>query len=184
MALLCFRTLLGCAVLATSSIAASQSVEPAAFFRSLPVNQVTESEGLIYVRAQDQRRGATQALERILINRATMLAGHWLCHYKPKPNQRLDANLQGLSLVYSKELEGVMDVVIKLKKQQPECVIQTFVPRSEPLAATASTTSDTTAAMNSVESVQAPMTQKAPNPQATAESSKGGFKVRVYSTEH
>lgn len=184
MALLRFRTLLGCAVLAISSMAASQSLEPAAFFKSLPVNQVTESEGLIYVRAQDQRRGATQALERILISRATLLAGHWLCQYKPKPNQRLDANLQGLSLVYSKELEGVMDVVIKLKKQQPECVIQTVVPRSEPLAATPSAPSDTTAAMNPVESVQAPMTQKATNPPATAESSKGGFKVRVYSTEH
>ena len=183
MTLLCFRTLLGCAALAISSVATSQSVEPAEFLRRLPVNQVTESEGLIYVRAQDQRRGATQALERILINRATMLAGHWLCQYTLKPNQRLDANLQGLSLVYSKELGGVMDVVIKLKKQQPECVIQTVVPRAEPLAATASATSDS-AAMNSAVGVQAPMTQKAPNSQVTAEPSEAGFKVRVYSTEH
>ncbi len=171
-------------MLAISSMAASQSVEPAAFFRSLPVNQVTESEGLIYVRAQDQRLGAMQALERILINRATVMAGHWLCRYTPKANQRLDTNLRGLNLVYSQENEGVMDVVIKLKKQQPECVIQTVVPRSEPLAVTPSAPSDTTAAMNPVESVQAPMTQKAPHPQATAESSKAGFKVRVYSTEH
>jgi hypothetical protein len=183
-ALLRFRTLLGCAVLAISSIAESQPVEPAAFFRSLPVNQVTESEGSIYVRAQDQRRGAMQALERILINRATVLAGHWLCRYTPKANQRLDTNLRGLNLVYSQESEGVMDVVIKLKKQQPECVVQAVVTRSEPLAATVPATSNTTAALNPIESVQAPMTQKAPIPQATAESSKAGFKVRVYSTEH
>jgi hypothetical protein len=177
------RALLTCAALAMSNVAAGQSAESSAFFRRLPVHQVTESEGQIYVRAQEQRRGATQALERILINRATVLAGQWLCQYTPKPNQRLEANLQGLSLVYSKELEGIMDVVIKLKKQQPECVIQTVAPRTEPLAATASAKADASAA-NAEVGVQAPVAQKAPQSPATPEPAQSGFKVRVYSTEH
>jgi hypothetical protein len=166
-----------------SNVAAAQSADSSAFFRRLPIQQVTESDGQIYVRVQDQRRGATQALERILINRATVMAGHWLCQYTPKPNQRLDANLQGLSLVYSKELEGIMDVVIKLKKQQPECIIQALAPRSEPLAATASASVDP-AVVNAEVEVQAPMAQKASQSPATSEPPKSGFKVRVYSTEH
>jgi hypothetical protein len=174
------RALLTCAALALSSVAAGQSAESFAFFRSLPVHQVTESEGQIYVRAQEQRRGATQALERILINRATVLAGHWLCQYTPKPNQRLEANLQGLSLVYSKELEGFMDVVIKLKKQQPECVIQTVASRPEPLSASATDTAEVIAEVG----VQAPTVQKASQSPATPEPPGSGFKVRVYSTEH
>lgn len=183
MTALWLRALLTCAALALSSVVAGQSAESSAFFRRLPVHQVMESEGHIYVRAQEQRRGATQALERILINRATVLAGHWLCQYTTKPNQRLEVNLQGLSLVYSKELEGVLDVVIKLKKQQPECVIQTVAPRSELLAATASATADA-AVVNAEVGGQAPMVQKASKPPATPEPPKSGFKVRVYSTEH
>jgi hypothetical protein len=174
------RVLLTCAALAVSSLAAGQSTESSAFFRRLPIHQVTESEGHIYVRAQDHRRGATQALERILINRATVMAGNWLCQYTPKPNQRLDANLQGLSLVYTNELEGIMDVVIKLKKQQPECVIQTVASRPEPLSASATDTAEVIAEVG----VQAPTVQKASKPPATPVPPASGFKVRVYSTEH
>lgn len=181
MTALWLRALLTCAALAMSSVVTGQSAESSAFFRRLPVHQVTESEGHIYVRVQDQRRGATQALERILINRATVLAGHWLCRYTPKANQRLDTNLRGLNLIYSQENEGVLDVVIKLKKQQPECVIQTVASRPEPLSAPA--TADTAEVIAEV-GVQAPTVQKASKPPATPVPPASGFKVRVYSTEH
>ena len=178
-----FRALITCAGLAISSLAVGQTGEPSAFFRGLAVNQVTESEGQIFVRAQDQRRGKTQALERILIGRATVLAGHWLCQFTPQPTQRLDANIQGVSLVYSREVDGLLDIVIKLKKQQPDCTIQSVALRSEPLVTTMPAISDVSAGKLSTDG-QAPIEVKPPKSQATSGASESGFKVRIFSTEY
>ena len=178
-----FRALLICAGFAISSLAVGQTGEPAAFFRRLAVNQVTESEGQIFVRTQDQRRGATQALERILIGRATVLAGHWLCHFTPQPTLRLDANIQGVSLVYSREVDGLMDIVIKLKKQQPVCTIQSVALRSESLATTMPAISDVPA--GNVSSVgRSAIESKPTKSQETSGTSEAGIKIRIFSTEH
>lgn len=178
-----FRALLICAGLAISSLGGGQTGDPSTFFRRLAVNQVTESEGQIFVRAQDQRRGATQALERILIGRATVLAGHWLCQFTPQPTQRLEANIQGIILVYSHEVDGLLDVVIKLKKQQPECTIQSVALRLEPLVKTMPAISDASSGKKLIGD-QAPIEVKSPKSQAASGASETGFKVRVYSTEH
>ncbi len=178
-----FRALLICAGIAISSLAVGQTGEPAVFFRRLAVNQVTESEGQIFVRTQDQRRGATQALERILIGRATVLAGYWLCQFTPQPSQRLEANIKGVSLVYSKEVEGLLDIVIKLKKQQPDCTIQSVAMRSEPLATTMPAIPEVSAAKVSTDG-PATIEVKPPKSQAASGASEAGFKVRIFSTEH
>lgn len=178
-----FRALLICTGLVISSLVIGQTEESSAFFRRLAVNQVTESEGQIFVRAQDQRRGATQALERILIGRATVLAGHWFCQFTPQPSQRLEASIQGVSLVYSREVDGLLDVVIKLKKQQPECMIRSVGQSSEPLVTTGSAISDVSAGKVSI-GVQTPIEAKSPKSQATPAASESGFKVQVYSMEH
>ena len=178
-----FRALLICAGIAISSSAVGQTGEPSAFFRRLAVNQVTESEGQFFVRVQDQRRGKTQALERILIGRATVLAGHWLCQFTPQPSKRLEANIQGVSLVYSREVEGLLDIVIKLKKQQPECTIQAVVLRSEPIATTIPAISDVSAGKGSTDG-QATIEEKPPKSEVTSGTSESGFKVRIFSTEY
>jgi len=108
------------------------AAESAVFINRLPINQATEHDGHVFVRVQEQRRGATQALERQLIGRATVIAGHWLCNFTPKINQRLNTNLQGINLVHANETSGMMDVVIKLKKQKPVCTVQLVAPIAEP----------------------------------------------------
>ena len=178
-----FRALLICAGLAISSLAVGQTAEPSAFFLRLAVNQVTESEGQIFVRAQDRRRGATQGLERILIGRATVLAGHWLCQFTPQPTQRLETNIKGISLVYSKEVEGLLDIVIKLKKQQPDCTIQAVVLRSEPIASTIPAISGVSAGKGSTDG-HATIEEKPPKSEVTSGALESGFKVRIFSTEH
>lgn len=162
------------------NMAWAQTDDARAVLTRLSINQVAELDGHVYARVQDQRRGGTQALERLLIGRATVLAGHWLCHFTPSPNQRLDVNLQGVSLIYSREVDGVMDVVIKLKKQKPDCIVQTVQVRPEPMPSTS--TSSTVSTVNAMPRLEPE--QKTLQTIPATEPPDKGFKVRVYSTEH
>jgi hypothetical protein len=177
------RALIICAGLAISSSAIGQTGESSSFFRRLAVNQVTESEGQFFVRVQDQRLGKTQALERILIGRATVLAGHWLCQFTPQPSKRLEANIQGVSLVYSREVEGLLDIVIKLRKQQPDCTIQSVALRSEPLVAPIPAITDEPAGKLSTDG-RSTIEVKPAKSQETSGASEAGIKVRIFSTEY
>ncbi len=177
--------LVGAALLLPGVVAAQATLSPDLLNR-LPTNQVTELDGQIYVRVMDQRRGATQALERLLINRATAMAGHWLCNFSPKPNQRLEVSLQGVNLIHSHESSGSMEVVIRLKKQKPDCVVQTVASSPPPVAATAvpqappETTSPSASALPSLPNASPPPASPAPSTDANG----GGFKVRAYSKEY
>jgi hypothetical protein len=179
--------------MASAGVAVSYASEDSAFLTRLPVNQVAESDGQLYVRTRDQRRGATQALERLLVGRATVLAAHWLCNFTPKANQRFDAKLQGVSLIHSHEADGVLDVVIRLKKQKPECAVKAVAPRPKLPASPEeemtsgpqipSVTVPEASANNAAVDVVISIEQKSPL-QTPSESTDTGSKVRVYSTEH
>lgn len=177
------RWLLTLTGLAWAAVGHSQTPPSSAFLAGLPFNEVTESDGQIYVRLRDQRRGASQALERQLIGRATVLAGHWLCKFTPKPNQRLETNLQGVNLIYSAEVDGILDVVIRLKKQKPDCIVQ---PRDstdpKPLAGSAPRVLDAQVEGGTT-NVENPMEQKSPQAIMKIDSTEPEFKVRIYSTE-
>lgn len=149
----------------------AQAAERADFLSRLPANQATESGGQVYVRVQGQRRGSAQALERLLIGRATVIAGHWLCDYTPRASQRLNTNLQGVNLVHAQEAEGVMEIVIKLKKQKPECKVQSTVPRPGPVPSPLASTLPTSE----------PAHLKVPQP---PESTDAGFTKLVYPKGH
>lgn len=110
-----------------------QSTDGSPVWDQLPINQVTEVNGQIYVRVMEQRRGNLQPIESLLVHRATTMAAHTLCQYTPKPNQRLEAKLQGVTLIHSKESDQrVREVVIRLKKQKPECIVQTIASAPPP----------------------------------------------------
>lgn len=177
------RWLLTLAGLAWAAVGNSQTLPSSAFLTGLPFNEVTESDGQIYVRLRDQRRGASQALERQLIGRATVLAGHWLCEFTPKPNQRLETNLQGVNLIHSVEVDGILDVVIRLKTQKPDCTVQ---PRDstepKPLAVSASRVVDAHVEGGTTNMAN-PMEQKSPQAVTTIDATEPEFKVRIYSTE-
>ena len=53
------------------NMAWAQTDDARAVLTRLSINQVAELDGHVYARVQDQRRGGTQALERLLIGRAT-----------------------------------------------------------------------------------------------------------------
>ena len=64
-------------------------------------------------------------LELLMLDRASMMAAYWLCNLAPKPNERLEARLIGVNIIYSQETESrSMDVVVRINKQKPECVIK------------------------------------------------------------
>lgn len=149
----------------------ARAAEYADFLNRLPINQATEYDGHIFVRVNEQRRGAIQALERQLIGRATVIAGHWLCNYTPKINQRLYTNLQGVNLVHANETSGVMDVVIKLKKQKPVCNVMTVAPLSDP----------TPSSLPSTPLNSEPESPIVPQNQAPIDT---GIKVQVYPRVH
>jgi hypothetical protein len=198
------RLLLVGLALLLPGVVGAQSTTLSALLDRLPTNQVTELDGQIYVRVVDQRRGATQGLERLLINRATVMAGHWLCNFSPKPNQRLEVSLQGVNLVHSQESGGSMDVVIRLKKQKPDCVVQTVaapppavsspstanLPVSAPAAIPPVSVPAPAVALPSPSPVSPPFVAPASAPTvatqngAPADTQGGGFKVRAYSKEY
>ena len=198
------RVLLVGLALLLPGVVGAQTTPLSSLLDRLPTNQVTELDGQIYVRVVDQRRGATQGLERLLINRATVMAGHWVCNFSPKPNQRLEVSLQGVNLIHSQESGGSLDVVIRLKKQKPDCVVQTVAAPSPAVsspptvnspvaapavspsvpapAAAAALPSSSPVASTPVAPASAPSVA-APNG-APADTQGGGFKVRAYSKEY
>ena len=172
----------------------AQSVLPSEMLNRLPINQVTESDGQIYVRVVGQRRGVIQPLDSALMSRATVMAGHWLCNFTPKPNQRLNVTLQGVKLIQVQESAGTMDVVIRLQKQKPDCIVQTLaapplppaaVPAPALPAATMSTASPAPLPVSpSPDATPAPTVGASPAPGAAEATSDNGFKVRAYSSEY
>ena len=93
------------------------------FFNSLPLDQVIESKGRLYLHTREKRSGALDLLERKLVLRSQVLIGNWLCNYSPKPTEKLDFNLTGLSIVHSQEIVGVLDLVVSINTQEPKCVV-------------------------------------------------------------
>ncbi len=143
---------------------------------SLAANNVIEHEGQLYVRVREKRLGIMQPLERSLIGRATELAAHWLCGYTPKVNQRLDVRLQGVSLVYSNEEDGFLDVVIKLKNQKPDCKVMTYSRPSE------SSEQNEISSINNTSEIIV-KEQRLTLPQKTQDPADTNIRIRVYPTE-
>lgn len=155
------------------SVPVAHAQASAALFEQLPVGQVSERDGYLYVRVTDQRRGTTQALDRILVNRATLIASQWLCNHTPNPQQRLEVSLQGVHTVFAQESPtGLMNVVVRFKKQAPACTVLAVAPSPAPTS-----TASPSVANPSTGAVQS---RSVPPPEASAD----GFKTRVYSTEH
>jgi len=63
------------------AIPISQAAEMDPFFSGLPLNQVVEANGGIYVRLRESPKGKLQAIESQLIFKGTILAGYWFCKY-------------------------------------------------------------------------------------------------------
>jgi hypothetical protein len=172
------------------AVVGAQATDSSQLLNRLPTNQVTALDGQVYVRVMDQRRGATQALERFLINRATVMAGHWLCGFTPKPNQRLEVSLQGVNLIHSQESGGSMDVVIRLKLQKPDCLVQTVAAPSPTLPSQSTAPAPNASAPFPPQPVEAPAaalssaTSVVSPDVSPAETQGGGFKVRAYSNEY
>lgn len=176
-----------------------QSTSTLQLLDQLPVNQVTELDGQVYVRVVDQRRGSLQPLERLLITRATSMASQWLCNFSPKPNLRLEASLQGINVIYSQESESrVVDVVIRLKKQKPDCIIRTVTPPPVAQPVPVPVTLNDGASVGSPQNKPDEQMQLPPNPRSSTEgrdkdpasrpssnpSIDPGIKVQNYSTEY
>ena len=106
------------------AIPISQAAEMDPFFSGLPLNQVVEANGGIFVRLRETPKGKLQAIESQLIFKGTILAGYWFCKYSQQLNERLNVNLRGLDVVYSSKSNNMAEVVVFFKNQNPTCLIE------------------------------------------------------------
>jgi hypothetical protein len=102
----------------------SNAFEIDSFLSSLPINQIIENNGGVYVRMREARKGKIQATENLLIFKGTILAGYWFCKYTPQPNEKLNVNLVGLNVVHSSESKNIFEVIVFFKNQKPICQIE------------------------------------------------------------
>ena len=106
------------------AIPISQAAEMDPFFSGLPLNQVVEANGGIFVRLRETPKGKLQAIESQLIFKGSILAGYWFCKYSQQLNERLNVNLRGLDIVYSSKSNNFAEVVVFFKNQNPTCHIE------------------------------------------------------------
>jgi len=65
---------------------------------------------------------------------ASALLAQYLCHFKPEQNKRLVTALKGVHTVHSVEGDGVLELVVEVRKQQPVCEVRTLtLPTTKPM---------------------------------------------------
>jgi len=97
----------------------AQAAVPA--FNELHDNEVVESGGVVYVRLSAPILDPSVPQEKILTLKGMRLLANWMCKFKPAPGQRLETTLNGIGVVDSGEAGERRFVVLKVKKQNPEC---------------------------------------------------------------
>jgi len=91
--------------------------------RFMKSNQVVEKGEFLYLKVSAPIREPSFPLEKILILRGEKLLGQWLCNYVQSPNRRLETVLHGLQIIQSEEDGSHRHILLKIKRQMPDCKI-------------------------------------------------------------
>jgi hypothetical protein len=91
--------------------------------RLMKSNQVVEKGEFLYLKVSAPIRESSFPLEKILTLRGEKLLGQWLCSYVKSPDRRLVTVLHGLQIIQSEEDGSHRHILLKIKRQMPDCKI-------------------------------------------------------------
>ena len=103
----------------------------------LAERSVVAKGSFVYAKAAGSLRGTREASESFYATVATRNMAHYLCDVAVTPGRRLEAKLEGLSLVSSTGAGQVLEVVVRAPAQKPSCkvvVVEVATAPSVPLA--------------------------------------------------
>jgi hypothetical protein len=92
-------------------------------FIDMKPNQVVEKNDFLYIKLSATIRDEAFPLEKLLILRGENKISQWLCNYIPSQEKKLDAKLYGLQVIQSEEINKERHVLLRVKRQNPECKI-------------------------------------------------------------
>ena len=99
----------------------------------LAERSVVATGSFVYAKAAGSLRGTREASESFYATLATRNMAHFLCDVAVTPGKRLEAKLEGLSLVSSTGVGQELEVVVRAPAQKPSCkVVVVAVPPVPP----------------------------------------------------
>jgi hypothetical protein len=93
-------------------------------------NQVVERGEFLYLKVSAPIREPSFPLEKMLTLRGEKLLGQWLCSYVQSPERRLETVLYGVQIIQSEEDGEQRHILLKIKRQMPDCKIISIVNNS------------------------------------------------------
>ena len=91
--------------------------------RLMKSNQVVERGEFLYLKVSAPIREPSFPLEKILTLRGEKMLGQWLCSFVQSPDRRLETVLHGLQIIQSEEDGNQRHILLKIKRQMPDCKI-------------------------------------------------------------
>lgn len=89
----------------------------------LAERSVVAKGSFVYAKAAGSLRGTREASESFYATVATRNMAHFLCDVAVAPGKRLEAKLEGLSLVSSTGAGQELEVVVRAPVQKPSCKV-------------------------------------------------------------
>jgi len=89
----------------------------------LAERSVVTKGSFVYAKAGGSLRGTREASESFYATVATRNMAHFLCDVAMAPGKRLEAKLEGLSLVSSIGVGQELEVVVRAPSQKPPCKV-------------------------------------------------------------
>ena len=89
----------------------------------LAERSVVAKGSFVYAKAAGNLRGTREASESFYATVATRNMAHFLCDVAVVPGRRLEAKLEGLSLVSSTGAGQELEVVVRAPAQKPSCKV-------------------------------------------------------------
>jgi hypothetical protein len=89
----------------------------------LAERSVVAKGSFVYAKAAGSLRGTREASESFYATVATRNMAHFLCDVAVSPGKRLEAKLEGLSLVSSTGAGPELEVVVRAPAQKPSCKV-------------------------------------------------------------
>ena len=101
----------------------------------LAERSVVATGSFVYAKAAGSLRGTREASESFYATVATRNMAHFLCDVAVTPGKRLEAKLEGLSLVSSTGVGQELEVVVRAPAQKPSCKVVVVAVAPAPPAA-------------------------------------------------
>jgi hypothetical protein len=96
--------------------------------KKLQAGEVVTRDAHVYAMATGIQRGTLEGTRELLVTRAMQGLANRLCAFEATPGRRLEATLQGVSLVLFESRGNELVVFIKAPLQNPACQVRVVEP--------------------------------------------------------